>query len=71
MSKVTIDGQSYELSSLSKEARAQLVSLQFVEQEITRLQLQMAALQTARNAYGSALKDQLPAASEKIPLSTS
>ena len=71
MSNVTIDGQNYELSSLSEEARAQLVSLQFVEQEITRLQLQMAALQTARNAYASALKGQLPAASEKIPLSTS
>ena len=71
MSNVTIDGQSYELSSLSEEARAQLMSLQFVEQEIARLQLQMAALQTARNAYASALKGQLPAASEKIPLSTS
>lgn len=60
MSNVTIDGQSYELSSLSEEARAQLMSLQFVEQEITRLQLQMAALQTARNAYASALKAHLP-----------
>ncbi len=71
MSSFSFDGQSYELSSLSEEARAQLVSLQFVEQEIARLQLQMAALQTARNAYASALKGQLPAASEKIPLSTS
>jgi hypothetical protein len=71
MSNVTIDGQSYELSSLSDDAKAQLVSLQFVEQELARLQLQMAALQTARNAYAGALKAQLPAASEKIPLSTS
>jgi hypothetical protein len=70
MSSINIDGQSYEFSSFSDEARAQLMSLQFVEQEITRLQLQMAALQTARNAYASALKGQLPAASEKIPLST-
>jgi hypothetical protein len=69
MSNVTIDGQSYELSSLSEEARAQLMSLQFVEQEITRLQLQMAALQTARNAYASALKAHLPVGSEKIKLS--
>jgi hypothetical protein len=71
MSSINIDGRSYELSNLSDEAKAQLVSLQFVEQEITRLQLLIAALQTARNAYASALKGQLPATSEKIPLSTS
>jgi len=69
MSSVNIDGQSYELSSLSEEARAQLMSLQFVEQELARLQLQMAALQTARNAYASALKAQLPAGSEKVQVS--
>ena len=69
MSSVNIDGQSYELSSLSEEARAQLMSLQFVEQELARLQLQMAALQTARNAYAGALKAQLPAGSEKVQVS--
>jgi hypothetical protein len=69
MSSVNIDGQSYELSSLSDEAKAQLMSLQFVEQEISRLQLQLAALQTARNAYASALKAHLPPGSEKIKLS--
>ena len=69
MSSVNIDGQSYELSSLSEEARAQLMSLQFVEQELARLQLQMAALQTARNAYASALKAHLPPGSEKVQVS--
>ena len=69
MSNVTIDGQSYELSSLSEEARAQLMSLQFVEQELARLQLQMAALQTARNAYAIALKAHLPPGSEKVQVS--
>ena len=69
MSSVNIDGQSYELSSLSEEARAQLMSLQFVEQELARLQLQMAALQTARNAYASALKAYLPPGSEKVQVS--
>jgi hypothetical protein len=69
MSNVTIDGQSYELSSLSEEARAQLMSLQFVEQELARLQLQMAAQQTARNAYASALKAHLPPGSEKVQVS--
>jgi hypothetical protein len=69
MSNVNIDGQSYELSNLSDEARAELMSLQFVEQEITRLQLQLATLQTARNAYASALKAHLPPGSEKVQLS--
>lgn len=68
MSSVNIDGQSYELSNLSEEAKAQLVSLQFIEQELARLQLQIAALQTAKIAYGNALKSQLPAASEKVQL---
>ena len=68
MSSVNIDGQSYELSNLSEEAKAQLVSLQFIEQELARLQLQIAALQTAKIAYGNALKAQLPAASEKVQL---
>jgi hypothetical protein len=45
------------------------MSLQFVEQELARLQLQMAALQTARNAYASALKAHLPPGSEKVQVS--
>jgi hypothetical protein len=69
MSQISIDGQNYEISSLSDEAKAQLVSLQFVEQELARLQMQLAALQTARNAYAVALKEHLPAGSEKIKLS--
>lgn len=61
MPTITIDNQPYELDSLSAEAKAQLVSLQFVEQELARLQAQTAALQTARNAYAKALQAALPA----------
>jgi recombinational DNA repair ATPase RecF len=44
-----------------KEAIAQLTSLQFVDQELARLQAQAAILQTARIAYSKALSDALGA----------
>lgn len=60
MPTVKIDNIDYDLSSLSAEARAQLASLQFVDAELARLQMQAAALQTARMAYVNALKAALP-----------
>lgn len=57
---VTIDGKEYPLQELSDKARAQLVNLRAVEQEIARLQMQLAITQTARAAYGQALKAELP-----------
>ena len=59
MATITIDGKDYDLESLSAPAKAELTSLQFVDQELARLQLQAAALQTARNAYAAALKAHL------------
>lgn len=61
MPTITIDNIDYELDSLSEEAKAQLQSIQFVDQELARLQALMAAMQTARNAYVNALKAALPA----------
>lgn len=55
MTKITIDNKDYEIESLSEDARAQLASLQYVDAELVRLQAQLAAMQTARNAYASAL----------------
>lgn len=55
MTKITIDNKDYEIESLSEDARAQLASLQYVDAELARLQAQLAAMQTARNAYASAL----------------
>jgi len=60
MSTIKIDNKEYELDSLSNEAKAQLVSIQFVDGEINRLQGQMAAMQTARNTYAKALTSLLP-----------
>ena len=39
----------------SDEAKAQLQAIQFVDQEMARTNLNLAALQTARIAYGRAL----------------
>ena len=61
MPKINIDNIEYDTDKLSDEAKAQLQSLQFVEQELARLQAKTAAMQTARNAYAKALQATLPA----------
>ena len=60
MAKINIDNVDYDTDKLSDEAKAQLVSIQYVDQELARLQAQAAALQTARIAYANALKAALP-----------
>ena len=59
MSKITIDGKDYDVEEISDNVKAQLTSLQFVDNEIKRLSAQIAVLQTARNAYGRAVKLEL------------
>jgi len=56
-----IDNVDYDTDKLSDEAKAQLDSLQFCDQELARLQAQAAAIQTARMAYAKALQSELPA----------
>lgn len=60
MSTIKIDDIEYDLDSLSKEANEQLKSIQFVDQELARLQAQSAVLQTARGTYANALQAALP-----------
>ena len=62
MPTIKIDNIDYDSDTLSAEAKAQLVSLQFCDQELARLQAQAAAYQTARMAYAKALKEALPTA---------
>ena len=50
MTIIKIDDKDYDTDSLSDEAKAQLQSLNFVDQELARLQAQVAILQTARIA---------------------
>jgi hypothetical protein len=60
MTVVTIDELEYDLDNLSDEAKAQLFSLQAVDRRIAAAQEELAILQTARMAYGKALKELLP-----------
>jgi prefoldin subunit 5 len=59
MATITIDGTEYDVETLSNESKTQLGSLQYVDSELARLQARAAALQTARIAYGRALKETL------------
>lgn len=64
--KVNIDGNEYDLDSLSDGAKNQLVNLQLVDQKIILVQQELAFLQTARNAYANALVTDLPFKSDKL-----
>ena len=57
---ITINDKEYILDDLSDAAKAQLISLKHTDQEIVRLQQQLAIAQTARNAYAQALNSELP-----------
>ena len=60
MAKITIDDLEYDTDSLSPEAMAQLQSIQFVDSEVAQLNGRIAAMNTARNAYATALQELLP-----------
>jgi hypothetical protein len=66
---IKIDNIDYDTDTLSDEAKAQLISLQFCDQELARLQAQAAAYQTARVAYAKALQEALPNLDDTIKLS--
>jgi hypothetical protein len=53
---ITIDGTSYAVEALSKQARATLKSIQFVDAQIQQKQNEWAIADTARLAYTAALK---------------
>jgi hypothetical protein len=71
MPTLKIDNKEYDLDTLSNECKAQLVSIQFVDQELLRLQAQAAALQTAKVAYLQALKAALPVIGGSDPIKMS
>jgi hypothetical protein len=60
MPTITIDNKQYDTDALSDDAKKQLTSLQVTDQEIQRLNIQLAIAQTARNAYARALNELLP-----------
>lgn len=57
---ITVDGKSYERESLSPEAQARIEFIQFCDKRIVELQAELAAMQTARNAYFKELQELLP-----------
>jgi len=60
MPTIKINDKNYDTETLSDAAKAQLTSLQVTDQEIQRLNIQLAIAQTARNAYARALAELLP-----------
>jgi hypothetical protein len=64
MVKIIIDGTEYETEGLSTNGKAQLASLQFLEVQMQKLNNELSVYQTARQAYGTALKAELEKAAE-------
>ena len=56
MPTLKLDDKEYETEEMSQEALQQVQAIQFVDNDLVRIQMQIAALQTARNAYIRALK---------------
>ena len=59
MASVNFEGKDYDLDDLSDKAKANIVSLQFVQSELKRLQSQSAVLKTAEAAYAATLKAEI------------
>ncbi|MCG5495848.1 DUF6447 family protein [Ectothiorhodospira variabilis] len=59
-SMITIDGKQYDVNDLSENAKSQIANLRVTDQEIQRLNQQLAIAQTARAAYARALEAELP-----------
>lgn len=63
MTKIKIDDVEYDVETLSDHSKAQIASLNFVDQELVRVNSLAATLHTARAAYARALKQSLDEAS--------
>jgi len=59
MPKVTVDGIEYNTEDLSDNGKAQLASLQFLEQQMAKLKNEISVYRTARATYAQALKAEL------------
>ncbi len=57
MPEIKINEKAYDIDTLSDNAKKQIVSLQFVQNEIQRLNAQLAAYKTAEIAYSKAIED--------------
>ena len=57
---LTHNGKTYTVTELPEESQKQLLNVKVAENEIRRLQMQLAITQTARSAYEQALIASLP-----------
>ena len=57
--KIKIDDVEYNIDELSEVAKEQLLSMRAAEQQMEAAKTQLAILTTARNAYASALREEL------------
>ena len=61
---ITIDGVDYAIDSLSDNAKAQVVNIQFVDNQMQQLRNELAVADTARIGYSAALKKEISAIPE-------
>ena len=59
MPKITVDGMEYNTEDLSDNAKAQIASLQFLEDQMSKIKSEIAVYETAKSAYIQALKAEL------------
>ena len=59
MPTITIDGKEYDLEDLSDNAKQQVANLQFVKNEIQRLEAQIGVCKTAQSLYSNALNNEM------------
>lgn len=59
MATVNINGQEYNTDEMSDEAKATVISLQFVQAELRKLEAQIAVHKTAEKAYALSLKESM------------
>ena len=59
MPNITIDGKEYDINDLSDKAKEQVANLQFVQNELKRLEAQIAVHKVAAQVYSNALTNEL------------
>ena len=59
MPTITIDGKDYDLEDLSDNAKQQVANLQFVKNELQRLEAQIGVFKTASSLYSNALNNEI------------
>ena len=56
MANITIDGKDYDLNDLNDKAKEQLANLQFVQNEMKKIEAQLGVYKTAASVFSSLLK---------------